>query len=179
MHGRSGLTRGILRSTRTQVSIKLALLPGTGLLSCCAFFHTRARPCAVSILSDPPPLVHGIFFGYSSELTRACLSLFVTLVLSVCMYNSFYFFFHFPFSLSTPPLSFSVSLMLKRRCAQIMGDGRPKRLLKVCAGGTFGEVGFFLRTPQAFRAVAREACHLHTLDRVGMASMQVRVCFCY
>lgn len=46
----------------------------------------------------------------------------------------------------------------------------------MCAGGTFGEMGFFLRTPQAFRAVAREPCHLHTLDRVGMAAMQVNRC---
>ena len=59
-----------------------------------------------------------------------------------------------------------------------MGDGQPKRLQKVCAGGIFGEVGFFLRTPQAFRAVAREACHLYTLDRAGMASMQVRFSVC-
>ncbi|CAN0353119.1 unnamed protein product, partial [Ectocarpus fasciculatus] len=55
---------------------------------------------------------------------------------------------------------------------QIPGKCGPRRLQKVCAGGTFGEVGFFLRTPQAFRAVAREPCHLHTLDRVGMAAMQ-------
>ncbi|CAM9624386.1 unnamed protein product [Hapterophycus canaliculatus] len=55
---------------------------------------------------------------------------------------------------------------------QIPGECGPRRLQKVCAGGTFGEVGFFLRTPQAFRAVAREPCHLHTLDRAGMAAMQ-------
>lgn len=36
-------------------------------------------------------------------------------------------------------------------------------------------MGFFLKTPPAFRAVARESCHLHTLDRVGMAAMQVRL----
>ena len=153
----------------------------------------RAPACSLAVLSSTLALdlAQSLFYrnplpwsmAFSSDilqnLPEPCLSLFVTLVLSVCMYNSFYFFFHFPFSLSTPPLSFSVSLTLKRRCAQIMGDGRPKRLVKVCAGGTFGEVGFFLRTPQAFRAVAREACHLHTLDRAGMASMQVRVCFCY
>ncbi|CAM9527246.1 unnamed protein product [Scytosiphon promiscuus] len=55
---------------------------------------------------------------------------------------------------------------------QIHGEFGPRRLQKVCAGGTFGEVGFFLRSPQAFRAVAREPCHLHTLDREGMAAMQ-------
>ncbi|CAN0249157.1 unnamed protein product, partial [Ectocarpus sp. 8 AP-2014] len=55
---------------------------------------------------------------------------------------------------------------------QIPGKFGPRRLQKVCAGGTFGEVGFFLRTPEAFHAVAREPCHLHTLDRAGMAAMQ-------
>ncbi|CAM9197690.1 unnamed protein product, partial [Ectocarpus sp. 4 AP-2014] len=55
---------------------------------------------------------------------------------------------------------------------QIPGECGPRRLQKVCAGGTFGEMGYFLRTPQAFRTVAREPCHLHTLDRAGMAAMQ-------
>lgn len=58
---------------------------------------------------------------------------------------------------------------------QIPGKSGPRRLLKVCAGGTFGEMGFYLRTPQVFRAVTREPCHLHSLDREGMATMQVRV----
>lgn len=57
---------------------------------------------------------------------------------------------------------------------QIPGEGGPRRLQKICAGGIFGEVGFFLRSPQMFHAVAREPCHLHTLDRAGMAAMQVR-----
>lgn len=34
-------------------------------------------------------------------------------------------------------------------------------------------MGFYLRMPQSFCAVAKEACHLHTLDREGMATMQV------
>lgn len=57
--------------------------------------------------------------------------------------------------------------------SQIPGEGGPRRLQKICAGGIFGEVGFFLRSPQMFYAVAREPCHLHTLDRAGMAAMQV------
>lgn len=59
----------------------------------------------------------------------------------------------------------SVELQIQR------GYGR-ERLAKICAGGVFGELGFYLLTPQPFRVLARENCHLHTLDRDDMAKMQ-------
>ncbi|CAM9577827.1 unnamed protein product [Phaeothamnion confervicola] len=46
------------------------------------------------------------------------------------------------------------------------------RLAKVSAGGSFGELGFFLKRPQPFRAVATEDCALYTLERRAMARMQ-------
>lgn len=60
---------------------------------------------------------------------------------------------------------------------QIQGNYGDVRLVKICAGGTFGELGFYLLTPQPFRALAREDCHLHTLDRDDMAKMQVELSF--
>lgn len=67
----------------------------------------------------------------------------------------------------TPPLP-----PLRRQIQR--GYGR-ERLAKICAGGVFGELGFYLLTPQPFRVLARENCHLHTLDRDDMAKMQVAI----
>jgi anti-anti-sigma regulatory factor len=48
-----------------------------------------------------------------------------------------------------------------------------KRLAKLRAGATFGELGFFLKSSQSFRAVTTsKECILYTLSRRAMASMQ-------
>ncbi|CAM9943141.1 unnamed protein product [Discosporangium mesarthrocarpum] len=57
---------------------------------------------------------------------------------------------------------------------KIMGDTGPRRLLRISVGGTFGEMGFYLKRRQPFRAVALEPCRIFTLDRAGMARMQTQ-----
>ncbi|KAG5191778.1 hypothetical protein JKP88DRAFT_352139 [Tribonema minus] len=56
--------------------------------------------------------------------------------------------------------------------AAARGELHRHRLMKVSAGGTFGEVGFFLRRAQPFRAIALERCIVFTLSRPAMDRMQ-------
>jgi len=49
----------------------------------------------------------------------------------------------------------------------------PHRFYKVSAGGIFGEAGFFLRAPQECRAVAARPTAAWSLDRRGMARLQL------
>jgi len=47
-----------------------------------------------------------------------------------------------------------------------------RRLQKISAGGVFGEIGFFLKVPQYFRAVALSDTHMWRLSRLSFAQMQ-------
>lgn len=48
---------------------------------------------------------------------------------------------------------------------------RPHRLMKVSDGGSVGELGFFLKRPQAFSAVATTRCLTYALSRPGLLAL--------
>lgn len=56
---------------------------------------------------------------------------------------------------------------------------KPQRLMKVSDGGSVGELGFFLKRPQAFSAVATTRCRAYALSRpslLALARAQPQLC---
>lgn len=50
-------------------------------------------------------------------------------------------------------------------------SSKPHRLMKVSDGGSVGELGFFLKRPQAFSAVATTRCLTYALSRGGLLAL--------
>lgn len=70
-----------------------------------------------------------------------------------------------------PPSPASASASTTAGTAPPPQQRRPHRLMKVSDGGSVGELGFFLKRPQAFSAVATTRCLTYALSRPGLLAL--------